>query len=367
MLTLMLCTLLALAGAVEKIEKLVADGVPDEAVTFAEGWLEKNGDHADADAVKKALRKARFDLAKAANTVESWADFRADYPNGRLSDQALAREAKVAWKAIRETTDRAELQSWLTTYGALEPVAEVRQRDVDLAWAEAKASNSRQGWAAFVKEFPDDARTADARERLMKMAYLEMREKDTPEAYRAFVKRFPRHEHREKISHQLIEKWAKLELPCSGSPPVCDRLDTGSVIIATWERAPDTRVQVTLVALDDDDAAKPLEEAFGEVALAALEMSHDDILRASEGIQRPGRWRLELPFDLLRDQAPGYGVTLHPDGADPIVLPFRVSTAYTLPEPEQADPPPAAQEPQEDEEAEEDTDEPDDAGSDDEG
>ena len=58
MLTIMLCTLLALAGAVEKVEKLVADGTPGEAVTYAEGWLEKNGDHADADAVPRFLQLA---------------------------------------------------------------------------------------------------------------------------------------------------------------------------------------------------------------------------------------------------------------------------------------------------------------------
>jgi hypothetical protein len=331
--TLCLACLLALpafAGTVEKVDRLIEDGTPQEAVELAETWLEKHGDDDEADEVRKALRRAYFEIAKSDGTVASFAAFRDRYPKGRLSEQAMERESGLAWKAIRDTEDRAEVDAWLELYSATKYGPDAKKLASDLAWASAEAADDRHHWAEFADSYPNDTRVGAARKREVAAAYRDAKAGGKAKDLRGFLRGYPKAAQVNEVESLLLERFAALELPCEGKPPVCESLEAGQIIGARWERIPRNRITAHLVALVDDKE-RPLDEAFGELAMGVLDRDRTAIVEALTGRYGEQAWRVKLPFPLLRDKAAGFAVRLQAGDHEPLLLPFRVSATYEAP------------------------------------
>lgn len=366
-LALFLAPSLALAGAGDRVDKLVEKEQYDEAVVLATSWLDKHADDADATSVKEALERAAWARAGQLDTVEGWAAYRALVPDSPRAHEAYEHEASRAWDAVAESKNVSAIQAYRETYpkgpkdaaawlaeaeAAWTPLASVGDmggirayrkaypsgphesdalaRESDLSWAAAGQADVSTQWVQFAKDYPADKRAADARKRAIAGALKVARAADTAAALRAFVAAFPAAPEAKQVATEILTRWARLTSPCTGGPvPTCTVLPVGTTISAQWEGLPDGPVTASLVAWTaKSGTTQSLAATLGPPAgpLRADEVTAL-VAQLAGTSPTPTSWTLTLPVDLKRaggDPMDGYAVQLRAANGATALLPFHV-------------------------------------------
>ncbi len=160
----------------------------------ADEWLarhtESNRYFAD---VALARVHAAFAVAEHADTVESWRDFLARYPEpAALVEEARGHEASAWFRDIAVPNDTVEIyRSFRLSYPAAADVPEAKRLELDLAFAEASSDPGTTSLARFrttyeawpeSRELVDQARAAE-----MERAFVDARAEGSTAALRTWI------------------------------------------------------------------------------------------------------------------------------------------------------------------------------------
>ncbi len=318
---------LVLAGPVRKMDKLLEQGEYAEVVEIGERYLEKSPDARDVLEVEARLTEASFELARAEDSLETWAAFNERFSDCDYCEQARTREAELAWELVRESSNIEELAAYQENYPEGPHAFEARTREANLAWESTEQQDTEEAWKAWAESYADDPRAGDARLRQQAAAVAAARELKEAGALREVLLRYPDMPERSALEGEILMNFAVLESPCTGAPiPSCDRLEAGSVIAVSWEEAPDRPVTVEFMRWSAV-GTKDLGEAFTAWA-GPWEAEAQELAEALKGKQEDGHWSLTLPVT-LRAPSPGggYAVVLD-DGEHKAVLSMAVTESW---------------------------------------
>ena len=318
---------LVLAGPVRKMDKLLEDGEYAEVVEIGERYLEKNPDARDVVEIEERLTEASFELARAEDSLETWAAFNERFSDCGYCKQARDREAELAWELVRESSDIEALATYQETYPDGPRTFEARTREANLAWELTEQLDTEEAWAAWAGTYVGDPRVGDAYQRQTTAAVAAARALKEAAALREVLLRYPDTPERSALEGEILMNFAVLESPCIGAPvPSCARLEAGAVIAVSWEEAPDRPVTVEFVRWSAV-GTKDLGEAFtawaGPWEAEALELAE-----GLKGSRKDGYWSLTLPVT-LRTTSPGggYAVVLD-DGEHRVVLAMAITESW---------------------------------------
>lgn len=163
---LLLLASLAFAGRVERVAELQAAGAHAEVVESVAKW-EKAGSLGDEAAALLAARdRSALALARAANTVAAFAEFRRNYPTSALLQEVTEEEWRVAFGAAQSEGTSASMKAFIDAYPRSTLRDQAISQEAGFAYQEAVAAGTPDAIATFTRSHPESPYAATAWESL---------------------------------------------------------------------------------------------------------------------------------------------------------------------------------------------------------
>jgi hypothetical protein len=320
----------AFAAPVDKVNKLMEAGKPDQAILLCQRFLEKAPNDSE---LKLAMEKAYFLYAEQIGTIDAYRGFGNRYPQGPFSIEAYNRTATMAWEAIAGTKERSEVSTYLQQFpnGPMNDAA--RRLETNLAFRDAQQADTVESWGKFVDLFPNDKRANEARKRMEFSALKGARAEGTVAALRKFISAYPKSTRRGAVMRDILVMGTKFTPPCAGEPPTCVNIPKGTVMSATWGDLANEKISAELVAWSEANGPSPLRAALAAWAGDGWDQQPAALADLLTGTVEGSKWTLKLPVDLRRPGSiqDGYALKIQADDAAPAVFPMVVKEVWEPP------------------------------------
>ena len=330
--TLMLLQLSApaFAAPVDRVEKLIELGRPEQAISMAQKFLIKSpGD----SALQDALQRAYFSYAQMQNTIDSYRGFRERYPKGPLADEAFKRMAKMEWDLLAGSKVRDEVARYRMRYPNGPFDEQARHLESNLAFRDAQHANTIESWSDFVANFPKDPRVNTATERIELAALNQARSVGTRGALLGFLSAYPNSTRAGAVLRDALIMGTNFANPCPGDPPECAQLEANTTLLATWEPVNDAKIKAELVAWSKENGPAPLEPVLLTWAGDVYADQVAELAEKMQGTVTDNQWEMSLPFVLKKPGAvfDGYGLKLEAKDAAPAIFSFNITEVWPTP------------------------------------
>jgi len=135
--------------------------------------------------------------AKRINTVESYADYRAAYPDSPHAEDAHRRAHKLLWSNAESDGLSASYKAYLYAHPDGEHAAKAT---IELDHATFREAKTRTELISYLHSYPKGKHTEDAATALDELAWTEATKGDNPRSYAAYITQNPDGAHLEKAS-----------------------------------------------------------------------------------------------------------------------------------------------------------------------
>ena len=352
-LLLLLLPALALAGpVVNKINKRVAKGNDDEAISIAEDYLSKKPDGREAPEVQALLEHMLFQKAESDGSERALLSFVERFPNSSWVPTARQAAARERWKTVRSTDTRQAYLEFLRAYPESVHAADATQREDDRAWQQAITDDSTQAYYQYQTEHPLGRYGDKARKLEKNRAITEARTTNDPKKWAWMATRWPNEPEGSQARWQVLRLTGRAHL---GGLLEGRSIGINSSLITTnwtsFESLPvgtpitidlgldwpaDTQPQIELLAalksgtgpVELIPPAKLLRELTQRMdMIAPPPMTQLRIARVS-----PSKLQFLLPMPLKRDPGnarhDGFAIRLTAPEQEALLIPLRLNETY---------------------------------------
>ena len=192
-IALLLLPVVAWAGPVDRVDRLLADERFDDAAAAARKWLERNPEAAEAEEMRVRLAEAAFHGVLASPSLARTAAWREEFGDTARRADLDSLEANLRlYSAAEAGTEAAYLavaDAWAGTAAAREALS----RAEELAFQAAKTDGSAEALSAFLGAY-DELSHADAALELWRAAaWVQAEEVDTAQIWQDLRMQDPEH------------------------------------------------------------------------------------------------------------------------------------------------------------------------------
>ncbi|MBT3223761.1 MAG: hypothetical protein HN348_32230, partial [Proteobacteria bacterium] len=190
-----------------------------------------------------------------------------------------------------------------------------------------------ESWSDFIANFPKDSRVTTANERIELAALKQARSVGTRGALLGFLSAYPNSTRAGAVLRDALTMGTNFANPCAGDPPVCDRIEANTTLVATWEPVNDTRIKAEIVAWSQANGPAPLEPVLLAWAGDVFADQVNELAEKMQGTVTGNQWEMSLPFVLKKPGAvfDGYGLKLEARDAAPAIFPFNITEVWSTP------------------------------------
>ena|GEM_PF-1959756 len=264
-----------------------------DAVQMARSWLGRNGDDADAAALREQLAEAEYQLLTRAPSQEKAAAWQAEFAGTKRADAVRNLEANLALYAASDAGTEEAYRAVVDSFPGTPAATEAAGRAEGVAFEAAEADGSLAAWSRFLGDYPSGRRAEGAREQHRARAWEAAEAEDTVQAWFRLRADDPEHPRVE----EALAREQELALAALGRHP-----EPGEVLkVARRYRGEDAGWAAALRLLE----LAPFETNQGLRSLAQLASEPADGL-ASVAWKPPGTLPrgLELAIDVQAGEQP---------------------------------------------------------------